>query len=506
MVREETAVTVARSRKYIAVDLGAASGRVMLGSLSDELLELEEIHRFANGPVEQDNSLRWPFENILREVKTGLGKAIHQAGGDVAGIAVDSWGVDFGLLGEDGRLLERPYHYRDGRTNGMMEKAFELMPKRQIYDCTGIQFMQINTVYQLLAMRLADSKVLNEARKLLFIADLVAYHLCGESFAEYSLASTSQLMNMRTGCWAKEVFEGLSLPIEIMPEIVSPGTVVGKLTKGVARELGCKRIPVIAAASHDTAAAVAAIPATGGNWAYNSCGTWSLIGLEVPHPVINDKTFGLEFTNEGGVNDTIRLLKNMMGLWMIQECKKQWENEGTELSYSQLTEMAAEAEPFAGCIADVEYGEFHRPGDMVRKINDYLRGSGQKPVDDKGQLVRVILESLALRSRQIFEWLEEITGSTVDVVHMVGGGIKNRLLCQFTADASGKTVVAGPVEATAAGNVITQAIATGQLSSLQQARQIIEKSFKLTTYRPKETQVWDGRFGACRGGGGLGGD
>ena len=513
---------MAQAKKYIAVDLGAESGRVMLGSISDGRLELEEIHRFSNGPVEENGSLHWDFDRLLSEVKAGIGKAAKKAAqlapaeAGIAGIGVDSWGVDFGLIGEDGKLLENPYHYRDSRTNGMMEKAFELMGspreidvnkpsrktwdeshisrgKRGIYDSTGIQFMQLNSVYQLVAMRLANSPILARAKKLIFIGDLFSYYLCDRAFGEYTLASTSQLMDMRTGKWSPEMFDKLSLPIEIMPDVIEPGTVVGKLAKPIAQELGCGQIPVIAVASHDTGSAVAAVPAEGDHWAYLSSGTWSLMGVEVPKAIINDKTFEFEFTNEGGVENTIRLLKNIMGLWLVQECKRQWEREGVELSYEQLTAMAQEARPFAAHL-EVDSSAFLAPGDMPDRINSYLAETGQKAIDDKGQMIRVILESLALKYRLVLERIEDIIGTKIACLHMVGGGIKNELLNQFAADATGKKVVAGPAEATATGNILMQAKAAGQIKTLAEARRIIRNSFELKEYKPQNVSRWQKQY------------
>ncbi|MHC4084379.1 MAG: rhamnulokinase, partial [Planctomycetota bacterium] len=387
---------MAEVKTYIAVDLGAESGRVMLGTVSADKLTLEEVHRFGNGPVEENGTLRWDFGGLLSEIKTGIVKAVKQARADIAGIGVDSWGVDFGLLDAKGKLIESPYHYRDSRTNEMLDKAFELMSKREIYENTGIQFMQLNSLYQVLAMRLGNSDALSKTKQLIFIGDLFSYFLCGEAFGEYSLASTSQMMDMKTGQWSKAIFDELSLPIDIMPDIVETGTVVGKLTEPIAQELGCERIPVIATASHDTASAVAAVPAGQNyNWAYLSSGTWSLMGVEVPEAIVNDKTFKYEFTNEGGVENTIRLLKNIMGLWLMQECRRQWQREGVDLSYPEMTEMAKKAEPFARHI-EVDYSGFLAPGDMPERINSYLAETGQKTIDDKGQMMRVILESLAL--------------------------------------------------------------------------------------------------------------
>lgn len=485
---------MAQVKKYIAVDLGAESGRVMLGSVSSEKVALEEIHRFSNGPVKENGSLRWDFPKLLSEIKTGIGKATKEAGAQVWGIGIDSWGVDFGLLDADGELIENPYHYRDSQTNGITKKAFKLMSKRDIYENTGLQFLQFNSVYQLLAMRFKNSIALAKATNLVFIADLFSYFLCGKIFAEYSLASTSQFMDMRSGKWSKEVLDGLSLPSEIMPKIVRPGTIVGQLSAEIGTELRCGTVPVIAIGSHDTASAVAAVPASGNeNWAYLSSGTWSLMGVEVPHAIIDDNTFKYEFTNEGGVENTIRLLKNIMGLWLAQECRRQWQREGTDLSYAEMTVMAENAESFARRI-DVDHSGFIAPGDMPKRINDYLKETGQKPIKDKGQIIRTILENLALKYRTTMEAIEDVTGNKIDVLHIVGGGIQNELLCQFTANAIGRKVVTGPIEATASGNILMQAIATEQINSLNEARRIVRNSFELKEYKPQDTELWQEQY------------
>jgi sugar (pentulose or hexulose) kinase len=343
-------------------------------------------------------------------------------------------------------------------------------------------------------MRLNNSIALAKAVNLIFIADLFSYFLCGRIFGEYSLASTSQFMDMRTSQWSKEILDRLSLPIEIMPKIIQPGSVVGQLTSKIGKELDCGPIPVIAIGSHDTASAVAAVPAADDtNWAYLSSGTWSLMGVEVPKAIINDKTFKYEFTNEGGVENTIRLLKNIMGLWLTQECRRQWQHEGTDLSYAELTAMAEKAEPFARHI-DVDYSGFLAPGDMPKRINSYLKKTGQKPINDKGQMTRMILESLALKYRSIMEAVEDVAERKIDVLHIVGGGIQNELLCQFTANALGKKVITGPIEATASGNILMQAIATGQIKTLAEARQIVRNSFELKEYQPQDTLLWQKQY------------
>jgi len=484
---------MAGESNYIAVDLGAESGRVMLGTIAEGRLGLEEMHRFRNGPVEQQGSLRWDFDRLLSEIKTGIGQAAQKANGRPLGIGVDTWGVDFGLIGADGQLIEAPYHYRDSRTNGMMDAAFALMPKRDIYHHTGIQFMQLNSLYQLLAMRKANSNALTKAKKLIFMADMFSYFLCGQAFGEYTLASTSQMMDMATGQWSASVFEKLGLPMTLMPEIVEPGTVVGALTETVAEEIGCEKIPVIAVGSHDTASAVLGVPASGSHWAYLSSGTWSLMGVELPNAIVNDKSFEYEFTNEGGVDHTIRLLKNIMGLWLVQECKRQWQREGQDLSYGQIAELAAKAKPFFGHV-DCDNSDFLAPGDMPSRINKHLRETGQQATNDKGQMVRLVLESLALKYRSTIEAIEDITGQTIDVLHIVGGGIQNELLCQFAANAIGKKVVTGPIEATASGNILMQARATGQIQSIEEARQIVRNSFDLKEYQPQDAALWTRQY------------
>jgi sugar (pentulose or hexulose) kinase len=484
---------VEHEKGYIAVDLGAESGRVMLGAVSEDGLSLREAYRFSNGPIETAEGLRWDFDKLFSEVRRGIGEAIGQSDGDVLGISVDGWGVDFGLLGADGRLVGNPYHYRDSRTDGVMDRAFELMDKREIYANSGIQFMQINTVYQLLSMRLANSKVLAKTRALVFMADLVAYYLCGRAFAGYTLASTSQLLDMRNGQWSAEIFDRLKLPIEIMPEVIKPGQVVGQLKRALCDEFGCGPINMIAAGSHDTACAVAAVPARGKKWAYLSSGTWSLMGIETSEAIINDKTFEYQFTNEGGIENTILLLKNIMGLWVLQECRRQWRCEGDDLSYIELTAKATEAEPFAAYI-DPDYGGFLWPGDMPAKVNEYLTKTGQETMDDKGRMVRAILESLALKYRSVMEALEDVTQETIETLHIVGGGIQNELLCQFAADATGKKVVAGPIEATSSGNILMQAVAAGQIESVEQIRRIVGRSFDIKRYEPADRSLWSEHY------------
>jgi rhamnulokinase len=426
----------------------------------------------------------------MSEIKEGLRKALT-AQPRVASMGVDTWGVDFGLLDAKGLLIENPYHYRDKRTEGMMDKAFSLMPKDQIYQHTGIQFMPFNSVFQVLALKMQHPEVLAKTQHLLLMPDLVTYFLTGDVSVEYTIASTSQMMDMATGQWSEPVLKALDLPVGILPKVVRPGSAKGTLRKAVVKELGTGSVPVIAVGTHDTASAVAAVPAgvAAGTWAYLSSGTWSLMGIEAPKAVINATTSKLSFTNEGGVGGTIRVLKNIMGLWLVQECRRFWAGQGEELDYSQITQMASKAKPFQGAIY-IEHGEFLSPGRMPEKINQVLRSTGQAEISDKGQMVRVVLESLALRYAEVMDSLEKLAGHKIDVLHIVGGGIKNELLNQFAADATGKTVVTGPVEATVLGNVLMQAAATGQIKSLAEGRSIVAKSFETKTYQPKEQAAW----------------
>jgi len=479
--------------QYIAIDLGAESGRVMLGKVDTERMSLEEVHRFKNDYIEEDGILRWDFHRLFSEVKEGIGKAVQKTGEPIRGIGIDSWGVDFGLVDGEGNLIENPYCYRDSHIVAAMESAFEIIPKREIYERTGIQFLPFNTIYQLLGMLLSDSAAPARAERLIFMADLFAYYLTGQSYGEYTLASTSGLMSMKTGRWSVEIFDKLGLPIEIMPELVTPGTVIGKLRPEIAEEIGCERIPVIAVASHDTACAVAAVPAEGEDWAFLSSGTWTLIGLEVPEAIINDKTFEYSFTNEGGVDDKILLLKNIMGLWLVQQCKRTWQEAGEDFSYAELIQMAYKARSFTACL-EPDHLDFLSPGNMPERINSYLKAAGYKPVSDKGLMIRIILESLSFKYRRTIERIEEVAGKCIETLHIVGGGIRNELLCQLTANATAKKVVTGPAEATAIGNIIMQAMASGEIESLSQARQIVRNSFELKKYQPQDTSIWQEQF------------
>ncbi len=476
-------------KRYIAVDLGAESGRVMMATLVSQKISLREMHRFVNGPIEKDGELYWDFDRIIHEIKLGIKKTIL-AEKEVQSIGVDTWGVDFGLIDSNGRLLENPYHYRDNRTNGIMEQAFKIMPKEKIYSNTGIQLMQLNSLFQLIAYKKSKPEVLKQASKLLFMPNLIMYMLTGDISAEYTIASTSQIMDMRTGRWSDEIIKNFNLPECVLPPIIQPGSKLGILNKALADEIGCDRIPVIAVGCHDTASAVAAVPAEDGkSWAYLSSGTWSLLGAEIPKPVINEKSFEFSFTNEGGVNNTIRFLKNIMGLWLIQQCRRQWVQERYELDYSQIIDMAADAEPFSAHL-DVELPDFFSMGNMPDKVNNFLKSTGQASIEDKGRLARIILEGLAVKYSEVLDKLQYLIGRRIEVLHIVGGGCQNEILNQFTSDATGKKVVAGPVEATVLGNILVQAMATGEINSISQGRKIVSQSFQFKEYFPENTDEW----------------
>jgi rhamnulokinase len=476
-------------RHYLAFDLGAESGRAMLGTVTADRIAVEELHRFPNTPVRVFQALYWDTLRLWHEIQRGLAIAGRERRLSLAGIGIDTWGVDFALLGPDGALTDNPRHYRDARTDGVMQKVFAIVPRAEVFAQTGIQFMQLNSLYQFYALKLAGSPALASARTLLFIPDLLNYWLTGVARSERTIASTSQFYNPRTKTWAADLLERLGLPTHILPEIVDPCTRLGVLLPDVAGAAGLDAVPVYATGCHDTASAVAAVPAAeGANWCYISSGTWSLMGAELDEPVINEQVLAQNLTNEIGAGGTVRFLKNIAGLWPLQECRRAWALGGREHSYEELARLAGEAKPFS---AIMNPDAFLEPGDMPRKIAEHCRNSGQKEPETPSEFTRTILEGLALRYRQVLESLETLVGRRFDVIHIVGGGSRNALLNQFAADATGRTVVAGPSEATAIGNVLIQAMGAGDLGSLGEARALVRRSFPLETYEPKSTADWD---------------
>ncbi len=477
--------------RYLTFDLGAESGRAVLGEIQGGRLSLQEVHRFPNEPQWLLDRFHWDTVRLYAEVKNGLARFAREHGGRLDGIGVDTWGVDYALLNGHDELLGIPYHYRDSRTDRMMELAFSVVPRDEIYRTTGIQFMQLNTLFQLLAVKEFDPALLDGARSLLMMPDLLNYWLTGRKANEFTIATTTQFYNPNDGGWAKSMLERLGIPTHFLGEVLPSGAVLGPLHASVLRDTGGEPAPVIAPATHDTGSAVAGVPAErGGGWAYVSCGTWSLVGVEVDRPIITDRTLEYNLTNEGGVYGTTRLLRNVMGLWLLQQCRRCWNRQGASYGYDELAAMAAGAEPFAALL-DPDDPSFLNPPDMPAAIADACRRSGQRCPDGVAATVRCITESLALKYRRVIERLEDVTEQRIETIHVIGGGCQNQQLCQATADASGRRVLAGPVEATALGNVVVQAVATGGLSSLAEARTLIRTSFPLVEYLPSNTGAWD---------------
>lgn len=463
---------MASTENYVAVDLGAGSGRVVLGSFDGERLALEELHRFPNPAVEVLGHLHWDALRLFSEMKEGLRKA---AAHKPVSLGVDTWGVDFALLDRGGSLVGNPFHYRDKRTNGMLAQALEVVSREEIFEHTGVQFMEINSLYQLLSMK--GAAALDAAETLLMMPDLFHYWFTGVRACEYCDATTTQFFDPRKRAWAAPLLEKLGLPAHICAEIIEPGTRIGEMRGAVAKECGAGPMAVAAPASHDTGSAVAAVPAEAGDWAYLSSGTWSLLGVETPEPWVTPTALEKNFTNEGGVFGTTRLLKNVCGMWLLEECRREWARQGAATDYAQLCRGAEACEPFRSLI-DVNDPVFTAPGDMPARIRAWCIESGQPAPETPGQFARTIFESLALKYRSVLQDLAEITGRAPQTLHVVGGGSQNALLCQYAADAAGIPAVAGPVEATAAGNVLLQAVAAGRIAGRAEAREVVRRSFE----------------------------
>lgn len=485
---------------YLAFDLGAESGRAVAGTLDEGKISLQELHRFPNRPVRMRRTLSWDFPALLSEMREGLAAFSRQFDRPPAGISCDSWGVDFGLLDARGDLLGNPVHYRDSRTIGMEERVFSRVSKEEIYQRTGTQYMPLNTLFQIEALVASTSPQWEMAERFLLMADLVNYFMSGSLVVESSLASTTHLYDARKRNWAYDLIENLGYPTKKIPEIVPSGTRVGTLDEEIVSDLGLptsyRNTPVIAALSHDTAAAVAAVPADPGKrWAYLSSGTWSLLGVELAEPILTNEALAENFTNEGGAEGTIRFLKNIMGLWILQECRRVWESEqGKELDYATLVALAEESGPSESFI-DPDHQEFLRPCDMPRRVREFLHSTGQPAPEDLGKLTRIILESLALKYRYNLEILERLTGGAkIEVLHVVGGGGKNRFLNQTVADVLGIPVIVGPTEATAAGNLMTQAVAMNKVGGLWEGRKIVAESFPIERFDPNPQRDWEGVY------------
>lgn len=481
----------------LAIDLGAESGRAVLGTLKDGKLSCREVHRFSNGGVPVHGSLYWNVLHLYQEIKAGIGKAAAEAP-ELAALAIDSWAVDFGLVGRSGELLGGVHHYRDARTDGVMERVCDLLGRDEIYRNTGVQFLPFNTLYQLQALKEREPALLAAAQRLLMVGELFTYFLTGEAVSEFTNATTTQCFHPGKGAWHRPFFDALELPIDVMPTVVQPGTAVGPLLPATADDVGVRPISVLVPAVHDTGSAVAAVPAQGDDWAFISSGTWSLVGMEVPEAVITDESHQLNISNEGGVAGTFRHLKNVMGLWLLQECRRAWEREGDALGYAELTRLAREARPLTAHV-DPDDPRFFQPGDMPELIRNYLHETGQPVPTTRGEMVRVVLESLALKYRYVLEQLMRSTKRSVSVVHIVGGGARNELLNQMTADATGCDVLAGPYEATAIGNLAVQAVGIGAVADQRAARAIVRRSFAVEGYQPASGTAWDEAYGRfCR--------
>ena len=482
-------------KAYLAVDMGASSGRAVLGLFDGQQLRLEEVYRFENGPVEVAGALYWDLLGQWSHVRQGLRAAGSKWGNQIVSVGVDTWGVDFGLLGRGDELLGNPYHYRDSRTNGVMEKAFGIVSREEIFRHTGLQFMQLNTLYQLLAMKLSGSSLLDVAETLLMMPDLFHWLLTGVKCNEMTEASTSQFYNPVKGDWATELLDQFSLPTRILGRIEQPGTTLGPLRANLAAETGLGAAKVVLPGSHDTASAVMAVPAHSQpgvrpDWCYVSLGTWALMGIESPRPVVNDSVLKLNFTNEGGVGGTTRLLKNITGLWMVQECRRVWNLAGENLDWEALNQLSAAATPLRSFV-NPDAADFMAPGDMPEAIRAFCRKTGQPVPEGKGAVLRCALESIAMKFRQVLGMCEELGGGRIETIHIVGGGTKNRQICQAAADACGRRVVAGPIEATATGNLMMQAVAAGDVASIAEAREVIRRSFPVEEYLPQNTAAWD---------------
>lgn len=482
---------MAATKNILAFDLGAESGRALLGRFDGRRIDLKVVHRFPNGGVQTLGPIYWDVLYLYREMLGALAKTSTEVGGRLDSVGVDTWGVDFALVDRNGHLLGNPRHYRDPHTETIMEETFARVPRREIFEYTGLQFIRFNTLFQLLALQRDRSPSIDAAERLLMMPDLFHYWFTGVQTNEYTDASTSQMIDPRTRNWCRELVERCGLNPRILGPLTAPATEIGVLTEAVRRETGLGPVPVIAPATHDTASAVAAVPAKKDRtWAYISSGTWSLMGIEIAEPVINDDVAKYNFTNEGGIGGTVRFLKNIMGLWLVQASRRAWAKSGQEFSYDELTRLAIEAPAFTAVI-DPDHSSFMLPEDMPVAIADFCRKTGQRAPDSPGGIVRCALESLALRYRWVIERLEELHRQRIDVIHIVGGGSQNRLLCQFAADACNRPVFAGPVEATAIGNVLVQAIGLGLIASIDDLREVVRDSFEVVEYTPLEAAKWD---------------
>jgi len=477
---------------FLAFDLGASSGRAMLGTLEDNKLKLAEVHRFKNRMARIHNSFYWNIFSLFDELKTGLRKCITETGVQPSSIGIDTWGVDYVLVNKKGRFSGLPFAYRDHRTDKSMEQFFQRLPSKETYLLSGIQFMQFNTLFQLYASVKNEDPELQTAEKLLFTPDALNYLFTGIQKNEYTIASTSQLVKPGKAEWEYQLFEAAGIAKKLGGEIIQPGTVLGKILPEIQEETASESIPCVAVASHDTASAVVAVPATGDNWAYLSSGTWSLLGIENQQPSVSEMSLEMNFTNEGGVEGTTRFLKNIMGMWLIQECKRMWDQE-EKLSWEEIVALSTGAEPFK-CFINPDDPLFLNPGNMPEAIRDYCRKTNQYVPAGKGEIARCIYDSLAMKYKYTLAQIESVTGRTIEKLHIIGGGANNEMLNQFTSNATGIPVIAGPAEATAIGNILMQAKALGVLNSLTEVRNVVQNSFEVKTFTPVAAKPWKKAF------------
>ena len=478
-------------KKVLAFDFGASSGRAMLGSFDGKKIQMEEIHRFSNDPVVVNGHMYWDILRLFHEVKQSITKAVALGGFDAVGI--DTWGVDFGLLSQKGELLQNPVHYRDVRTQEVPEKLYETVRQEELYHRTGIQYIHFNTVYQFYYLLQEEPGLWENTHRILMIPDLLAYFLTGEKRIEVTNASTTNLLDPYAKDWDRELCEKLGISAEKFPAMIQAGEVYGNLSAEICEELGCKPVPVIAVATHDTASAVVSAPAKEKDFIYISCGTWSLFGTELSAPLIREDTEKANYTNETGFENTTRFLKNIMGLWLIQESRRQWKREGEDVSFAQLEKEALAAKPFQ-CFIDVDDPSFEPAGNLPRRVVEFCQRTGQYVPQTRGEIMRCIYDSLAMKYKVNYNVLQKLTGKRYESIHMLGGGIKDTLLCRMTASATGAKVVAGPAEATVTGNIAVQYIALGELKGLREAREVIRNSTQLKEYQPEEKEIWEKEF------------
>lgn len=479
------------TKRVLAFDFGASSGRAIIGCFDGDKITLEEVHRFSNDPVSVGGTVYWDVLRLFYEIKQGIIKAKIAGGFDSIGI--DTWGVDFGLIDSEGKLMENPVHYRDARTAGLVDEAFKTMPKEKLYGITGIQFMELNTLFQLIALKKYRPWMLERADKMLFMPDLFGYMLTGKMCAEYSIASTSQLIDLDKRTWSKEILDAFGIKESVFAPLVQPGTVLGELSKEICEECGVDPVPVISVCGHDTQSAITSVPCEDGDFAFLSSGTWSLFGTELDKPIVNETSMNINITNEGGFDGSTGFLKNIIGLWLIQESRRQWKREGKEYSYADLEKLALAAEPFK-CFIDPDAPEFVPHGNIPERVREFCRKTGQYVPETVGEIMRCIYESLAMKYRLTFEKLRECTERDYPVIHVIGGGTKDGLLCQMTANSCDRTVKAGPIEATVMGNVAVQLMSDGSVKNIGQARKIVADSSELKTFEPKDTDKWAGAY------------